>query len=123
MMSAVARADAGGSAPWLLSVVRNNNESSVVRADALARAARSNAVTTSDLAKLYDESAESFEIRRRVVSILGARRDSAATDKLIDIVKNGTVVSLRTQAINALANKKDPRATQLLTDILSGKQP
>jgi HEAT repeat protein len=123
IMSAVARADAGGSAPWLLSVVRNNNEASVVRADALARVARSNAVTTSDLAKLYDESAESFEIRRRVVSILGARRDSAATDKLIDIVKNGTVVSLRTQAINALANKKDPRATQLLTDILSGKQP
>jgi HEAT repeat protein len=123
IVNAVARIGGSENDQWVMSIVRNKNESSAVRANALARFTRSASVSTADLAKLYDDSAESLEIRRRIVSILGSRSDSASTDKLIEIVKNGTVVSLRTQAINALASKKDPRATQLLTDILDGKQP
>jgi hypothetical protein len=42
---------------------------------------------------------------------------------LIDIAKTSTVVSLRKEAINALARKNDPRTTQLLLDIVDGKKP
>jgi HEAT repeat protein len=57
------------------------------------------------------------------VSILGNRKEPEATDKLIDIAKTSTVVSLRKEAINALARKNDPRTTQLLLDIVDGKKP
>jgi HEAT repeat protein/TolA-binding protein len=108
---------------WVLGLIRNNNEPGSVRAIALSRLSRSPTVTTSELSKLYDSSAESYDVRTRIISILGNRKDQEATDKLIDIAKNGTVVNSRVQAINALRDKKDPRATQLLQDILDGKRP
>ena len=60
--------------------------------------------------------------RTRIINILGNRKDQESTDKLIDIVKNSTVINHRMQAINALQAKKDPRATQALMDILDGKK-
>jgi HEAT repeat protein/TolA-binding protein len=122
IVNAVSRIGGPENDQWVMGVV-HSNESSSVKANALARFVRSTTVATADLAKLYDESGESLEIRRQVVSILGQRRDQAAADKLYDIVKTATVVSLKMQAMNALANRKDPRAVQLLTDILDGKTP
>lgn len=123
ILNAVARMGGSDNDQWLLALARNTNESSSVRASALSRLARSQTVTTADLSKLYDASSESYEIRNRIISLLGNRKDPEATDKLIDIVKNSTVINNRTQAINALMNKKDPRAQQLLMDILDGKKP
>ncbi len=123
ILNAVSRMGGSENDQWVISVARNNNESSSVRANALSRLSRSPTITTADLAKLYDASAESYEIRNRIISMLGNRKDQEATDKLIDIVRNSTVIQNRTQAINALMNKKDPRATQLLMDILDGKKP
>jgi HEAT repeat protein len=108
---------------WVMQIARNANESSSVRSNALSRLSRSPTLTTGDLAKLYDASGESYEMRNRIISMLGNRKDAEATDKLIDIVRNSTVLNHRTMAINALIAKKDPRATQLLTDILDGKKP
>jgi HEAT repeat protein/TolA-binding protein len=123
IVNAVSRIGGTENDQWVISVARNNNESSTVRTNALSRLSRSPTITTADLAKLYDASAESYEIRNRIISMLGNRKDQEATDKLIDIVRNSTVIQNRTQAINALMNKKDPRATQLLMDILDGKKP
>ncbi|HXT15720.1 MAG TPA: HEAT repeat domain-containing protein [Gemmatimonadaceae bacterium] len=123
VVSALSRMGGTENDQFLLGIIRNSNEPSAARSAALARLARSPSTTTADIVKLYDASAESYEVRTRLISILGNRKDQESTDKLIDIVKNSTVINHRTQAINALMNKKDPRATQALTDVLDGKKP
>lgn len=122
IIGAVSRMGGADNDQWVLGIVRNANESSSLRSAALSRFARSTTVTVADLAKLYD-TADSYDLRSRVVNILGNRKEPEATDKLIDIAKNSTVVSLRKEAINALARKNDPRTTQLLLDIVDGKKP
>ena len=122
IVNAIARIGGPENDQFLLNIVRNNNEPSSARSAALARLSRSSTLSTADLARLYDASAESYDIRSRIISILGSRKDQESTDKLIDIVKNSTVLNHRTQAINALVNKKDPRATQALMDVLDGKK-
>jgi len=122
IIGAVSRMGGAENDQWVLGIVRNPNESSSLRSTALSRFSRSSTVTVADLAKLYD-TADSYDLRSRVVNILGNRKEPEATDKLIDIAKNSTVVALRKEAINALARKNDPRTTQLLLDIVDGKKP
>ncbi|HSQ32515.1 MAG TPA: HEAT repeat domain-containing protein [Gemmatimonadaceae bacterium] len=122
IIGAVSRMGGAENDQWVLGIVRNANESSSLRSAALSRFSRSSTVSVGDLAKLYD-TADSYDLRSRVVNILGSRKEPEATDKLIDIARNSTVVSLRKEAINALARKNDPRTTQLLLDIVDGKKP
>ena len=122
IIGAVSRMGGSENDQWLLGIVRNPNETSALRSAALSRFSRSATVSIADLSKLYD-TADSYDLRSRVVSILGNRKEPEATDKLIDIAKNSTVVSLRKEAINALARKNDSRTTQLLLDIVDGKKP
>ena len=77
-------------------------------------------MSIADLSKLYD-SATQQRFRREIISVLGKRKEDAATDKLILIIKNGTDPSLRTSAISALSNNKkdDPRAMALLLEIIN----
>ena len=122
IIGAVSRMGGPENDQWVLGIVRNANEPSALRSAALSRYSRSSTVSVADLSKLYD-TADSYDLRSRVVSILGNRKEPEATDKLIDIAKTSTVVSLRKEAINALARKNDPRTTQLLLDIVDGKKP
>lgn len=122
IISAVSRMGGSENDQWVLGIVRNPNEPSALRSAALSRYSRSSTVSIADLAKLYD-TADSYDLRSRVVAILGNRKEPEATDKLIDIAKTSTVVSLRKEAINALARKNDARTTQLLLDIVDGKKP
>ena len=47
------------------------------------------------------------------------RKEPEATDKLIDIAKNGTDPTLRTASIRALSDKNDARSRQLLLEIIN----
>jgi HEAT repeat protein len=58
------------------------------------------------------------QLRSSVISVLGAREEDAATDKLVDIIRNGTDPRSRTEAISALTRKKDPRSTQILLELI-----
>ena len=71
-----------------------------------------------DLGRLYDTATQQ-RFRSEIINVLGSRKEDAAADKLIDIVKNGTDPSLRTAAIRAITNKNDARATQLLLEIIN----
>jgi HEAT repeat protein len=75
-----------------------------------------------DLIKLYDAS-DSYDVRSRIVSALENRKEPEASDKLVDIIRNSTVINIRTQALNALMRKKDPRSEKIVQDILDGKKP
>lgn len=122
IIGTVSRIGGADNDQWVLGIVRNPNEPSALRSAALSRYSRSSTVSIADLAKLYD-SADSYDLRSRVVSILGSRKEPEATDKLVDIARNSTDVSMRKEAISALARKNDPRTTQLLLDIVDGKKP
>lgn len=119
IISAVARMGGQENEQWVLNIARNPNETSQARASAISRLIRSN-MAIGDVVKLYD-AADSYNVRSQIINVLGSRKEPEATDKLIDIVKTGTVMNLRTQAINALTRKNDPRASQLLVEILDGK--
>ena len=121
IIDAVGRMGGTETDQWILSIARNNNESSSIRATAMSRLYRSN-ISVADLNKLYD-TADSRDIRVQIISILQGRKEPEASDKLVEIVKTGTDINLRKQAINALQRKNDPRSAQLFQDILDGKRP
>ena len=71
-------------------------------------APRLSAIVTA-LAQLYDV-ADSRSIRDQIINALGSRKEPEATDKLNDIVKNGTDPNLRSHAINTLSACHAPSA-------------
>ncbi len=115
ILEELGRGGQSANSQWLLSVMRNANESLELRSDALRVAGRT--MDVASLSQLYDQSSEG-PIREQVVELLAQRSDSAAVGKLIDIAKNGTDPSMRRNAIAALARSKDPRAQKLLLDLI-----
>jgi HEAT repeat protein len=121
IIDAVSRTGGPDNDQWLMSLAKNTNESSSIRAEAIGRMMRSN-IPVADVSKLYD-AADSYSMRSQIINVLRSRKEPEAADKLVDIVKNGTDYKLRSQAINALTSRNDPRSQQLMTDILDGKKP
>jgi len=117
VIGAIGRIGGPENEQWLARLANNPNEPSQLRSAAIGRLLRSPNLSIAEISKMYDN-ADSYDVRRQIVSVLGSRREPEATDKLIDIVKNSTVANLRSQAINALINKKDQRAQQLLLDMV-----
>lgn len=113
--SVIGRIGGDGNSQWLTSLVRNDEESIEVRSSALMRAGQTMDITA--LGKIYDATPQ-LTLRRDVINILAERKEAEATDKLIDIVKNGTDPKLRSSAISALTRKKDPRTTKLLMELI-----
>jgi HEAT repeat protein len=101
---------------WLLSVVRNVNESPDVRAMALRYAGRSS-IPIADLVHMYDV-ADARSLREQLVRLYAQRTEPQATDKLLEIARNGTDPDMRRFAISALSRKNDPRTKQLLLEII-----
>jgi len=100
---------------WLTQMVQREEEPAEVRASILSRLGRD--LPIAQLGRLYD-GASSRSMRSEIVSLLGRREEPEATDKLIEIVRTGTDPQLRRAAIGALNNKKDPRTTQLLLELI-----
>ena len=115
-LSAIVRVGGPEVDQWLATLARDDNQPSEIRATAMRRIGQT--MSVADLGRLYD-SATQQRFRSEIISVLGKRKEDAATDKLIDIVKNGTDPSLRSAAIRAISNKDDARAKQLLLEIIN----
>lgn len=115
-ISAISRVGGPENDQWILSLARNPNEPMEIRAAALSRASRS-AMPISDLATLYDQLTER-SLREQLLSTFSRRKEPEATDKLLDIARNGTDPQLRRAAISMLTKKNDPRTTKLLLEII-----
>jgi HEAT repeat protein len=113
---AIARIGGNDNDQWLLSVVRNPNEPSDVRAMALGYAGRST-ISIADLAKMYDVAGDR-PLREQLIRLYAQRQDPQATDKLLEIAKSGTDPDMRRYAISALSRKNDPRTRKLLLEII-----
>ena len=101
---------------FLLGVVRNQNESSEVRAMALRLAGRSS-IPIADLARMYDVAGDR-QLREQLIALYARRDEPQATDKLLEIARSGTDPDMRRYAISALSRKNDPRTKKLLLEII-----
>jgi TolA-binding protein len=115
-LSAIVRVGGPEVDQWLVTIARDDNQPSEIRATAMRRIG--DTMPIADLGRLYDTATQQ-RFRGEIISVLGKRKEDAATDKLVDIIKNGTDPSLRTAAIRAVMDKKDARATQLLMEIIN----
>ena len=115
-LSAIVRVGGPEVDQWLATIARDETQPSEIRSTAMRRIGDS--MSIADLGKLYDGATQQ-RFRSEIINVLGKRKEDAATEKLIDIVKNGTDPQLRNSAIRAITNKNDPKATQLLLDIIN----
>jgi tetratricopeptide (TPR) repeat protein len=113
---AIARVGGPANDQWLLALVRDGNASLDIRRVALSYAGRSN-IAIGDLVKMYDSMADR-PLREALISLYSRRTEPEATDKLIDIAKNGTDPELRRLASSNLSRKSDPRTKKLLLEII-----
>jgi len=113
---AIARIGGSDNDQFLLSIVRNQNESADVRAAALRSVGRST-IAIADLSKMYD-AADDRRLREQLIGLFAQRDDPQATDKLLEIARNGTDPDMRRYAISALSRKNDPRTKKLLLEII-----
>jgi TolA-binding protein len=115
-LSAIVRVGGPEVDQWLITIARDDAQPSELRSTAMRRIGET--LPVADLGRLYDTATQQ-RFRSEIISVLGKRKEDAAADKLIDIVKNGTDPSLRNAAIRAISSKNDPRANQLLLDIIN----
>lgn len=116
IISGVARMGGAANEQWLMQLVQNESEEMRYRSAALTRM-RTQRYPIEDVVRLYDGVTDR-QLRSSVITVLGAREEAAATDKLFEIARSGTDPQLRRQAIGALSRKKDPRTERLLLDLL-----
>lgn len=120
IISALARMGGNTNEQFLLGIVKNREEETRLRRDALSRL-RVSTLSIDELGKLFEALSER-DLRSAVIRQLATREEPAALDKLIEIIKSGTDPQIRREAIAALARRDDPRATKLLLELVE-KQP
>jgi HEAT repeat protein len=116
----------GGYSSWTPRVVGQTSRSVGVtvtaatpgsaQADAASRP--SGTIIVASLWQVYEKSSE-MDIRRQALSSLANVRDNAGVDKLIDVARNEKNTELRRSAITYLSRSKDPRAIELLQEIIN----
>ena len=57
-------------------------------------------------------------MRLSIISSLNSRKEPEAVDKLIDIARKGTDPAIRQQVIQMLTDRKDPKITALLIELI-----
>ena len=107
---------------WLLTVARDDTETTELRRRAVQLAAKGENVAVRDLVALYDGTGD-VRVRTEVIGALAARTDPAATDKLIAIARDGEDRTLQRQAINRLSRSEEPRVKEALAAIVTRPSP
>jgi HEAT repeat protein len=116
VFSALAEIGGTENRQWLLSRVRDSNESSADRRRALS-AARKAGADMQDLVSLYDVVGDQA-MKSSLISLYGSSSESVATDKLISIARSDTDRTLRRRSISRLSKSDDPRVKQVLQEIV-----
>ena len=104
-------------ARWLMTVATSESEPAALRRSALRAAARGD-VEVGDLVSLYDRATDRG-VRQELITLLSARTEPAATDKLIAIARSADDRTLQRQAINRLSRSDEPRVRQALEGIVA----
>lgn len=117
ILFAVGQAGGRQDAEWLLTVAADGRVSSALRQRAIFWAAETGAPAQA-LGDLYDR-IDDRGMKDRILFGLSQSSDSAAIDKLIEIARTESDPELRKKAIFWLGNSNDPRAADVLMDLLA----
>lgn len=117
IIMAVSQADHPDGA-WLLGLGSDQRLGTELRRKAIFWAAEAGAPADS-LGALY-ERLQTRELKERVLFALSESDQAAAIDRLIEIARNEKDPVLRKKALFWLGNSNDPRAADVLMEILSG---
>ena len=117
IVQAIAEGGSDENTRWLLSEVLNTKQSVETRKKALFWAGQQRRFDINLLLPLYEKITDP-DLKEHYVFVLAERRESAATDKLIDIAKHDKNTEMRKKALFWLAQKNDPRVKQLLLEII-----
>lgn len=105
-------------ARWMLGIVQNSKQPVEVRKKALFWAGQRHNMDINTLLALYPK-LDDQELKEHFIFVLSERREAAAADKLIEIAKADKDVEMRKKALFWLAQKNDPRAKQLLMELIN----
>ena len=117
IVQAIAESASDESVKWLLSEVLNTKQPVETRKKALFWAGQQRRFDVNLLLPLYDKITDQ-ELKEHFIFVLSERRESAATDKLIDIARHDKDREMRKKALFWLAQKNDPRVKALLLEII-----
>lgn len=117
IIQAVAQTSDSANRPWLLAIVRDQNDSLLsIRQQALVFATQS--ATTSELSSLYDPALD-YTLRLQLLSIYVSRPDDVvALDALGAMAKNDPDVGLRRRAVEGISQSPSAHAANVLQGIL-----
>ncbi len=116
-MFALSQTRSRENAEFLLGIALDDSESVEVRKKALFWSGQMR-IMTQELFDLYDQVTDR-ELKEQLIFVYSQRRrDDAAIEKLIDIVRNETDIELRRRAIFWLGQTNDPRAVAVLEEII-----
>jgi HEAT repeat protein len=116
-LTAVGNIGGRASVAWLLVRVNDATEPMALRRAALQRATRAG-VPTTELAALY-ETVPERELRMVVVDALASDGSRPALDKLLAVARGTADVQVRRRAITKLGESGDPRAKELLQELVN----
>jgi HEAT repeat protein len=117
IVQAIAEGSSEENVRWLLSEVLNTKQPVETRKKALFWAGQQRRFNVNLLLPLYEKLTDP-ELKEHYIFVLAERRESSATDKLIDIAKHDKDREMRKKALFWLAQKNDPRVKQLLMEII-----
>ncbi|MFL5575954.1 MAG: HEAT repeat domain-containing protein [Gemmatimonadaceae bacterium] len=103
---------------WLFQIAQDPKADAESRKKALFWLGQQRRVPVSEFTSLYDRVRDP-EVKEQIIFVLSQRRESSATDKLIDIARRETDRELRGKALFWLGQKDDPRVKQLLLEIIN----
>ena len=103
---------------WLLGVARDRNQELEPRKKALFYAGQGG-VELKELLPLYEAFEGQPAMQEQMLYVYAQRKETEATDKLLQIARSEKTPELRKKAIFWLGQRKDPRVQQFLLDLLS----
>jgi HEAT repeat protein len=107
-----------GNDRFILGIASDASQSMHVRKQALFWAGQMQGVSVAEIAGLYDRTRDG-EMKEQIIFVLSQRgRDRAAIDKLIEIARRDPDREMRKKAIFWLSQSRDPRATEVISDII-----
>jgi HEAT repeat protein len=102
---------------WLMDLALNSHEGVELRKKALFWAGQTGA-DIGDLTALYGRTSD-HDMKEQLIFVYSQRHESAALDKMIDIARHETDRELRKKAVFWLGQSHDPRAAQVLLEIIN----
>ena len=104
---------------WLLAIFSDSNEEDEVREMALFMAAQSGNVDARVLSRMYDSAGDNTDMKEQILFTLTHIDSEAAFDKMLDIARTEEDPDLRQNAIFWIGQSGDPRAEDVLLEILN----